>query len=189
MPATSHVLPRTSRLCAGFTAIELLMALAVAAILAAIAMPSFGGVIERYKLRRTSDEMTSAIYLARAEALKRGGNITLRKASSPGCAGKEVADWSCGWRVLADVDIDGAVGPGEQTIQFWPAPDRVEVTMRAAQAQSQFKLNRWGRFGNTQGFSVTLRSAGSKGKSAAVVLCMSAGGRLQTFQQAERCPD
>jgi len=169
--------------------IELMMVLAIIAVLGAIAMPSFGGVSARYRLRHASDEMAAAIYLARAEALRRGGNVTFRKASTPDCVSQAAIDWSCGWLVIADAGDDGASGPGGKTIQVWPAPERITVTVRAALSPSQFQINRWGRFGSSQGFSVTLRPAGQDDKLAAVVLCMSSGGRLQSLQRTDRCPD
>ena len=165
------------------------MALAMAAILAAIAMPSFGSVIDRYRLRRAGDDLGATIHLARAQALQRGGHVTLRKALPPGCVVLEVADWSCGWQIVAEVAGDGSRPAGEETLQAWPAPENVKVMFRTAQATSQLPVNRWGRFGNNLGFSVTLTPAGNDSKTAAMVLCMSAGGRLQAIQQADRCPD
>lgn len=188
MPALLHAPHPPFASSAGFTAIELMVAVAIIAVLAALATPGFAEVIERYRLRRTSDEMTATIFLARTEALRRGGKVTLRKASLPGCASKELNDWSCGWQIDADADDDGRSGPAVITVQSWPAPQRVEVTMHAAQPSSQFEVNRWGRFGNTQGFSIILRPSGSTDAAAARVLCISAGGRLQALQRTDRCP-
>ena len=165
------------------------MALAIAAILAAIAMPSFGSVIERYRLRRAGEDMTATIYLARAQALRRGGHVTLRKASPPGCIAREVADWSCGWQVVADIGDIAGREPGEEILQVWPASENVKVMFRPSQPASQVQLNRWGRFGNSLGFSVALSTAGRNDKAASMVLCISAGGRLQTIMQADKCPD
>jgi type IV fimbrial biogenesis protein FimT len=189
MPTPPLHLSRPLARSTGFSTIELVLALALAAILAAIAMPSFGSVIERYRLRRAGEAMTATIYLARAEALRRGGQVTLRKALPPGCTVREVADWSCGWQLLAAVADDGTRRAGEEILQAWPAPENVKVMFRTAQATSQIALNRWGRFGNNLGFSVTLSPAGNDDKAAAMVLCMSAGGRLQAIQQADKCPD
>lgn len=189
MPTQPPYLSRPPARSAGVSTIELVMALAIAAILAAIAMPSFGSVIERYRLRRAGEDMAATIYLARAEALRRGGQVTLRKALPPGCVVREVADWSCGWQLLAAVTDDGTRRAGEEILQAWPAPENVKVKLRTAQATSQIGLNRWGRFGNNLGFSVTLSPAGNHDKTAAMVLCMSAGGRLQAIQQADKCPD
>ena len=172
-------LSRSPPRSAGVSTIELVLALALAAVLAAIALPSFASVIERYRLHQAGEAMTATIYLARAEALRRGGQVTLRRALPPGCVVREVADWSCGWQLLA----------GEEILQAWPAPENVKVMLRTAQATSQLALNRWGRFGNSLGFSVTLSPAGNDAKTAAMVLCMSAGGRLQAIQQADKCPD
>ncbi|MDN8614624.1 GspH/FimT family protein [Variovorax ginsengisoli] len=189
MPTLPLHLSRSLGRSTGLSTIELVAALAIAAILAALAMPSFGGVIERYRLRRAGEDMTATIYLARAEALRRGGHVTLRKASPPGCVVREVADWSCGWQILVEVPEDGTRRAGGEILQAWPAPEHVKVMFRTAQATSQLSLNRWGRFGNTLGFSVALSPAGNDDKTAAMVLCMSVGGRLQAFQQADKCPD
>jgi type IV fimbrial biogenesis protein FimT len=62
-----------------------MVVITIVAILASIAGPSFGGIIERYRVRRASEDLTASLYLARSEALRRGGNITLRKLSSPEC--------------------------------------------------------------------------------------------------------
>jgi len=82
-PLSAHGRPLASSW--GFTTVELMVVITIVAILASIAGPSFGGIIERYRFRRASEDLTASLYLARSEALRRGGNITLRKLSSPEC--------------------------------------------------------------------------------------------------------
>ncbi len=59
----------------GFTTIELMMVVAIMAILVALAGPSFAPLIERWRVRDAAESLTSTLYYARSEAIKRGGRI------------------------------------------------------------------------------------------------------------------
>jgi type IV fimbrial biogenesis protein FimT len=171
----------------GFTVIELLVMLAIAAVLAGVAAPGLGAMVDRQRLRRACEDMSDAIYFARREALRRGGNVTLHKGASEGCSAREATDWSCGWFVFDDADGNGELGPGEAVLQTWPPAKGVEVKMNVVGSSPFLPLSRWGRFGNNLGFSVRLRPAGSSANAAALMLCMSSGGRLRTLQGTDQC--
>ncbi|HEY0684669.1 MAG TPA: GspH/FimT family pseudopilin [Steroidobacter sp.] len=91
--------PRTS---SGFTLVEMLVALAIAAILLAIAVPSYSGSQLNSQLRASANELIGSINLARSEAIKRGATVTLC-ASSDGenCGGT----WNQGWVVRRNDDL------------------------------------------------------------------------------------
>ena len=61
----------------GFTAIELMVTIGIAAILAALAAPSFTGLMERWRVRQAAEGLQSTLYYARSEAIKRGGNVVM----------------------------------------------------------------------------------------------------------------
>lgn len=73
------------RRCAesGFTLPELLIVLAVAGILAAIAVPSFQSLTQSQQVKNASFELFSSLSLARSEAIKRNGNVTLTGVAYP----------------------------------------------------------------------------------------------------------
>jgi type IV fimbrial biogenesis protein FimT len=56
----------------GFSLVELMVTVAIAAILMAIAAPSFKIFIDNQKLLTTATEFYSAVNMTRSEAIKRG---------------------------------------------------------------------------------------------------------------------
>jgi type IV fimbrial biogenesis protein FimT len=83
----------------GFTLIELMVTIAVLAIIVTIAIPSFQDIIERNRVVTQANNILSAVQLARSEAVKRGETITLT-ANAGGFTG--------GWCVHADGACDAA---------------------------------------------------------------------------------
>ena len=65
----------------GFTAVELLVTIAILAVLAALAAPSFAQILEKWRIRQINEALQSSLYLARSEAIKRGGNVVVKKTS------------------------------------------------------------------------------------------------------------
>ena len=61
----------------GFTVVELMVTLAVVAILAALAMPAFDGVFERAKADTDMGELHRALSLARLEAINRSMSMSV----------------------------------------------------------------------------------------------------------------
>ncbi len=76
----------------GFTLIELVVTIAVAAILATLAAPSFREFITTQRIRNASFDLTTALTLARSEAITRNANVSLLRTAGT---------WDGGWTVSA----------------------------------------------------------------------------------------
>lgn len=80
----------------GFTLIELMVVVAMLAILMMLATPSFMSFRRNSQLVATANSFLASINTARAEAMKRGINTYVVPIANQ--------DWTTGWVVFADVD-------------------------------------------------------------------------------------
>jgi type IV fimbrial biogenesis protein FimT len=71
--------------------VELMVAVAIAGILAALAAPSFNDLIANQRAKAVASELHAALSRARGEAIARNANVTL----SPKSGG-----WQNGWQIL-----------------------------------------------------------------------------------------
>lgn len=81
----------------GFTLVELMITVAVFAVLLAIMVPSYSDMTLGSKLRSQANDLVAGAVLARSEAIKRNQLVTLC-ASSTGTSC--VGSWAAGWIVI-----------------------------------------------------------------------------------------
>ena len=99
----------------GFTVIDLMMTLAVAAVLLALAIPSFNTLALNKRITAQTNEFLSSLALARSEALKRVSPVTVcRSANGTTCANS--GGWEQGWIVFNDKDKDAQVDSTNEPI-------------------------------------------------------------------------
>ncbi len=80
----------------GFTIIELMVTIAIAAILISIAVPSFQDSIRRNRVAAATGNLVSAISAARAEAIRRATVVTICPSTN-GTACTVGGAWNTGW--------------------------------------------------------------------------------------------
>ncbi|WP_029131952.1 GspH/FimT family pseudopilin [Sedimenticola selenatireducens] len=90
----------------GFTLIELMITISVAAIILSLAVPSFNFLVLNNRLTTDINRLVTSLNLARSEAVKRG--VRVEVAASDG------ADWRNGWVVWIDANGDGVLDAGEE---------------------------------------------------------------------------
>ena len=82
----------------GFTILELMFTVAIAAVIVGIGIPNMQTVIWNNRTATQVNELVSALNLARSEAVAQGVDVYI----IPNVGN----DWTTGWRVMADSDDD-----------------------------------------------------------------------------------
>lgn len=146
----------------GFSLIELMVVVAMVAILGALAAPSFTQLLRNNRLAAASSALQVSLSLARSEAVKRGSDARVTIAAN-GTAGS----WLNGWTVFVDktTDAHGGIGPttDDTTATGWTrlevvGPPSAPVSFNQTGTLNYFSYNGQGRMINVTGAVVVNRS-------------------------------
>ena len=96
----------------GFTLIELMITLIIVGVLLVVGVPSLKTFMESGRLIASTNELLSALHVARAEAIKTNARVTICE-SSDGSTCSTTGSWKNGWIVFIDRNGDG-VGTGAE---------------------------------------------------------------------------
>ncbi|MBF0185037.1 MAG: GspH/FimT family pseudopilin [Magnetococcales bacterium] len=155
----------------GYTLTEMLVALAILAVLVALALPSLTTLVQENRLTTYSNLLTGALQLARSEAVKRGSSITLCSSNNGLTCG---GSWQDGWIILV----------GATPLQNYPSLEG-RVTLRYALSSG----NNSDRIQfNARGFSPahagTWTFCDSRGTRYARALIVNSSGRIITARDS-----
>lgn len=102
----------------GLTMIELMITLAILAILTTLAAPSFIQTIASTRLSSATNELLATLTLAKSEAIKRGVRITVCPSTDGATCTADI-NWANGWIVFNDTTrvTNPVVDVGETVLQ------------------------------------------------------------------------
>ncbi len=181
MFAATACCPRHRR---GFTLVEQIVALAVAAILVALAVPSMANLVARTAIGATRDTFFTAAHMARNTAILHDTHVLLcPSADGNSCSGD--SNWQQGWIVALDRDHDEQ--PDAGVLYSGKPGTHVRVVGSSGRRYVRFRPD-----GDAAGTNLTLlvcRPDGSSRSAEAIVI--SNFGRIReqhaSKQQRERC--
>lgn len=146
----------------GFTLIELIITLTVAAILLVIAVPGFNQFVQGNRLATGTNDFIANISFARSEALKRALGVGLCPSNTGGTGCNTGMSWANGWVVFTDVDNnDDWTAATDQVIRAYQSlPSGTAVTA----STSLILFNRQGQLPTTNGDYNFCNTALGKGR-------------------------
>jgi len=118
----------------GMSLIELMVALAVAALVVGLGVPSFLRLLTRHAIAAQAAELQDAVRVGRNEAMKRGGPVVLCRTDAGDaarCAGTG-GNWQT-WLLFADAARSGAFAAGDAIVrQHLDVSNRLSIASGAA---------------------------------------------------------
>ncbi len=169
----------------GFTLVEQVFALAVAAVMVVIAVPSMAGLVTRSATRVTRDTLFTAAHLARTQAIMHNTHVLLCP-SADGQSCDDAAGWQQGWIVAMDRDHDDQPD-GPILARGRPDPAHVRVHGSQGRPRVRFRAD-----GSAAGTNITLLVCPRHGDDGhAGIVVVSNAGRIREAaagpERAARC--
>lgn len=124
MRTQQHIEGHTVRRQRGFTLIEIMVTIAIAAILAGVAVPSLSVFLRKVKLNSISGSLVASLQQARGQAIARNQGVLVCPSNTAKTDCAATTNWGVnGWLVCYDGDANGACDASTSDL---PNPIRVE---------------------------------------------------------------
>lgn len=158
----------------GFTLIELIATISVAAIFIVAAVPSYYALIQNNKVVSVANRLSAGFNFARIEAVKRGVRVSVcPAANSAFTACGTSAQWPQGWIIFVDRDNNNAIETSNDLVKIAEAlPSGTQIT-----ANTNIVSYDSAGFITSSPLSMSLRAAGCTANNARTIN-ISTSGRL-----------
>jgi type IV fimbrial biogenesis protein FimT len=166
-----------------------MITVAVAAVVMAIALPSFTQLIRSNRVSSTANELIATVMLARTEAIRSPGGAAVC-TSSDGASCDAAGDWSAGWIVFQDRDSDGLPTGADDTILKYVQPtDAVEIAAVAAGGGADNRLIRFDQRGRLMGLQrqMSVQAEDCSGKLLRSELMVRPTGQVALDRERKAC--
>ncbi|MGA9572884.1 MAG: GspH/FimT family pseudopilin [Lysobacterales bacterium] len=170
----------------GFTALELVVTMAVIAVLLAAGVPAFKNYSWNLRMKSAMDMLLSDLNLARGRAISHNTQTVICPADDDDdCSGQSA--WQNGWIVFADLNGDHGKQDGEPLIRRTDAVAFLDISSAVSRSYLRFYPN-----GSAPGSNATILFCDARGANHAGVITLSNSGRVRVRTNAgepsEICP-
>jgi type IV fimbrial biogenesis protein FimT len=170
----------------GFTALELMVTMAIVAILLTAGVPAFKNYGWNLRMRAAMDGLQTDLNLARSRAISHHIQTVICPAtSSSGCSG--FSDWQDGWIVFTDLNGDKNKQDGEPLLKSADAVEFLEINSSRSRNYLRFYPN-----GTAPGSNITILFCDQRGAEKAGTITVSNSGRIRMdtngAEPTENCP-
>lgn len=161
MPTTSAIgalgcLRMNMRSESGFTLLELLVTILLAAILVTIAIPSFRNMILDNEITATANALVVGLKVARSDALRESRDVSLCPDSPATTTPCDGTSWTAGWQVWADRQENGTPSATEVIRANGQSPSSIVIDQNGSTSPTavEYLANGLNSTGKTITFSV-----------------------------------
>jgi len=161
----------------GFTIIEMMIAIAIAGVLAALAGPSYTAMVKNNCMTTKTNSLITSLQHARSEAVLRKQDVTISTSKSSGDADYATNEWGPGWIVSTDV---GGVNTTIRVVQLNCATTTFDET---SGGKGSFTYDSSGFTNDTAVFDICDDRTGETGKQIQI----NSLGRPTTTTQYNGC--
>ncbi len=182
------------KLIRGFTLVELMVVIAVAAVLMTLVAPSFKHTIDSNNISNAVNTFLADMRFSRSESIRRGGSVVMCRsdapeAANPSCGtgdgidfdGDSAGDgWISGWIIFHDLNSDGSKDVGEPILRVQAPIRSIDSIMKSGSTSTIYRFTGTGRLRSISAGVSTLTFGGAKYSSDLQrVVCVSVGGRAR----------
>lgn len=167
----------------GVSLIELMMVLAIVAILASLAVPGFTNSRSRIELRGNTSALETNLAWARSEAVKRNRDLVLCPDGGELCA--DSTDWSNGWIGFVDMNRDRKRQLDEPVLLQQAPIDKLSISSSTGRKRVRFTPN-----GMAMGSNLTITLCHENRAIEGTQVIVSIIGRIRSRPAAQAaCPE
>lgn len=156
----------------GFTLIELIVTVAIVGVTTAVGIPSLIETINDQKITTQSNQLISALNLARSESVKQRKTITIRAMTID-----SITSWNYGWDIFVDNNSNGSQNAGDTEIRASSDITGGNITISSTNFSSFISYSPNGRANNAGNFTICPPLGGIDSSRKIVVV---GSGRMRT---------
>ena len=172
----------------GFSLIELLVTIAIAAIIAGVAAPSFSKMMNANRIQTAASALQGDMMFARTEAVKRGLWVSICPSTDQATC-TTTNSWANGWIVFNDINGSGTIQTGDNVLRVrQKLPGGSTIVASPAPTQNAIIFNREGFTTNlgTSQVAFTFHTSDNYANATRCVL-VTFGGSLSTVSKGSTC--